>query len=152
MREAKKGRFQMIFGFIKAASAVISAGASIYGGIQQQKAADKQAKILREQAADERRIAEENRKDLDRQKSATLATQRARRAASGVSQTGTSLLVDDQTAQEYERGLLRIVQGGEISARRLTQQAKQTKKSGRSYFAGGFASAGTTLLGNIDFG
>ncbi len=142
----------MIFGFIKAAASVISAGASIYGGIQQKAAADKQAKILREQAADERRIAEQSRKDLAIEKSATLATQRARRAASGVSQTGTALLVSDQTSQEYEKGLLRIVQGGEVRSSRLTQQAKQTKKSGKSYLAGGFLGAGTTLLGNIDFG
>ena len=133
-----------------AVAAVASAAVSAVGAIQQGKAAEAagkfNAEVARQQAEQERLIAERDARRFRQEQSRLLARSRALRAGQGVTGEGTPLLVDEATAGEIELGALTIRHGGLVRATRLEQQAQLDKFRGRSARQAGFIRAGSTLL------
>lgn len=82
-------------------------------------------------------------RDFNRQQSAALSDARASRAASGVQiNTGTALLVDEQSVFEIAQGVTRIQQAAAAAA---WQQKKAAKKKKR----GTLLSAGGAIVGGV---
>lgn len=129
-----------------ATAGLASAGASIFGGLQANKAAkDEAARIeeegrLAQQEADEEaaRRAKQVRKFAARQKLSFLKN--------GVRLEGTPLAVLDETQAEGQAEVDAISKRGQAISRLRTSQASQTRSSGRASLIGGFGGAASSLL------
>ncbi|WP_157230824.1 hypothetical protein [Kiloniella laminariae] len=122
-------------GTAKAAASLLGAGASLYGGIQQNKQAKKQARQAREQAAFD---AERKRIQTRR----LSGQQRANFAAAGLKIEGSPALLIEETEQLGYQEADSILRYGDM-------QAKALKKQGRNALIGGGLSAGGGILGGI---
>ena len=127
------------------AATVLSAGASIYGGIASKNAADDQAALLEEQARIQREEteAEANRKAEERRK--FIASQKVAFLANGIGLAGTPLVVLEDTYKQYEEEISAIRRSGNAQAGLLERQAKTTKKSGKAELISGVLNAGTSI-------
>lgn len=139
-----------------AGTAAAAAGTAV-SGVAQANQAEFQAEIAKQQAARERALAERQEKDFRRAQSRLTASSRARRAASGLSGAGSSLLVEENIAAETELGALDILNSGLVSATRLQQEARLQKAAGRAALVKGGIGAASTLLTGVprdrkDFG
>lgn len=149
----------------------ISAGMSAMSAIQQGKAArkqadqaaglaDSQASVTDQQAARERELAAASAGDFARSQRATAAQARAAMGASGVrGDTGSPVLAFGDFAAETELQRLRILSGGESTARRLEQQAgfqrfeaAGMRKAGKNAQRQGLFRAGASLLSGLGSG
>ena len=110
-----------------------------------------QAKVAREQAARERVVAGRDADLFRRRQQALLASDRAKRGASGVT-GGSGLLVDDATMLEILLGESAILEGGLIRSRRLIQGGNATEAAGLGSLLGGAVSASTLLTEDAPFG
>lgn len=129
------------------AAALVSAYGAIQQGQAAQDQANYQATIQQQQADRERQIAAANEQDYRRQQSRLMASRRAILGGAGVDAgEGSTLLVSEDMASESELQALRIRNGGEVSATRLTQQAALTRMSGENAKTGGYSRAGASLL------
>lgn len=124
---------------------------AILGGLAKSGQNRAQARILREQAGRERVVAGREADLFRRRQGALLASDRAARGASGVA-GGSGLLVDDATMLEILLGEATIREGGEIRARRLTQQANIRKNTAVLGLLGGAVGGATLLTEPADFG
>lgn len=133
-----------------AALSSLAAVATVAGTIQQGKAAEAagkfNAEVARQQAEQERLIAERDAQRFRQEQSRLLARSRALRAGQGVTGEGTPLLVDEATAGEIELGALTIQRGGQARATRLEQQARLDEFKGKSERSASRIRAGSTLL------
>ena len=132
---------------IQAGMGLVGAVGNIMGGQSQEAALERQAVILQEQAKREDVIANMEADRLAEQNSALLGRQRAVAAGNGIDLgSGTSLMLQAQTARDasFDEDLIRA--GGDIRATRLRQDAGLTRISARQAGSGGFMRAGTTLL------
>ena len=113
-----------VIAFLPLIAGVIGAGGAILGGIQEQKTAEANAQIARNQAREAQIRTSEN---VRRQRLALgrlRGKQRAGFAASGVlTAAGTPLLIDVTTATEGERDIALTKRAGTIEAGILTTQA-----------------------------
>ncbi len=122
-------------------------GRALQTGAAESSAAEMQAGILREQAAQEQRLAAQRERDFRREQSRLMARRRAALGASGVEAgSGSPLLIAEDFAAETERQARRIREGGEIRATRLAQQSELFRDQARSARTGAFLGAGTALL------
>ena len=120
-------------------------------------AAEYNAQVAEQQAAREVEVAETQAFDFRRSGEETRAATRARLAASGVAvDQDTSLLIEAEQAGEIERGVQRILQGGDINAIRQQQEAELNRLAGRSArsaakstLTAGALGAGGTLLSGV---
>lgn len=148
--------------------ALASAGMQAVGAIQQGRTARKQAnqaatltefqaQVSEQQAAREREIAAASAGDFARAQSATAAQARAAMGASGVrGDTGSPPLAFGDFAAETELQRLRILSGGESTARRLEQQAgfqrfdaAGLRVAGKNAQRRGLFRAGASLLSGL---
>lgn len=148
------------------ALALASAGMQAVGAISQGRAARKQAdqaaalanqgagltefqaQVSEQQAARERELAAAAAGDFARMQSATAAQARAALGASGVrGDTGSPVAAFGDFAAETELQRLRILSGGEATARRLEQQAvfQRFQAAGQRFEAGGLRTAGRNV-------
>ena len=129
---------------------VIGVVTSVVGAISQGKAAQAQANlqsgILQQQATRERQQAAADEDDFRRKQSRILAARRAVGGASGITPTGSSLLVAEDFAGEVELNALRIREGGELRATRAEQKATLQRFKGRAASRAGFFRGGSLLL------
>lgn len=124
------------------ASAVIGAGSSIIGGIQQRNEAKKQAGIIEREA--------EQSAAIERQEANTAARiQKTQFLKSGVTLSGSPLLLMQETYARGEQNARNVLESGQA-------KAKSVRKSGQNAFysgiMGGFQSAGSALLSGYDLG
>ena len=129
---------------------IFSTVATVVGAISQGRAvqaqSNLQAGILQQQSVRERRQAKADESDFRRNQSRILAARRAAGGASGITPTGSSLLVAEDFAGEVELNALRIRSGGEVRATRLEQQAGLERFAGRAASRQGFIRGGSLLL------
>lgn len=137
-----------VVAFLPLIAAGIGAGGAILSGIQQQKVAEANAQIARQQAREAQiRTAENVRRQRIRLER-LRGKQRAGFAASGVVSTaGTPLLVDVTTEIEGERDIAFLKRAGQAQAAALTSQASIFESQGKAALGAGILGAGTTLLG-----
>lgn len=134
------------------AAAVVSAGASVAGGISANNAAKREAGLLNDQAglaqneaqAEAQRRANEVRKFQRTQKLAFLKN--------GVTLEGSPLLVLDDTIREGQQEVDAIVNRGTATARYYRESAAITKNKGRAALIGGIGSAASSMIGAYGVG
>jgi len=137
-----------VIAFLPLIAGVIGAGGAILGGIQEQKTAEANAQIARNQAREAQIRTSEN---VRRQRLALgrlRGKQRAGFAASGVvTAAGTPLLIDVTTATEGERDISLTKRAGTIEAGILTTQASIFQQQGKAALGTAILKGGATLLG-----
>lgn len=136
---------------IAAAASIAGAAMSASSAIQQGKAAkaasEFQAGIMQQQADRERQEAAAKEDDFRVDASRMMARRRALLGARGVEiGEGSPLAVTEDMAGEIELQALRIRNGGELNATRLTQQASLERFRGRVAQSESRMRAGSTLL------
>lgn len=131
------------------ASTAASAGMSVLGGIQAQKAGKAEAKMLERARADEQLAGRQRAVAIQRELRATLAGQKALMASRGlmVGDTGTPATIDAATRRAAGMDLLTDAVNTDSRMRTLAFQASQARTAGNAAFASGLVSAGTTLAG-----
>lgn len=124
---------------------LVSAGASIAGGISANRAANREASALEEQG----RIArEEANREAQLHAADVRRFQRTQAVAftkNGVTLAGSPLLVLDDTVARGQEEVDSIVRSGDAQGRLYNQNASQARSKGRSALLGGIVSAGTSV-------
>jgi len=115
--------------------------------------AEYNAKVARQQAEAERRNAEEAAKQHQRKASQIMARNRALVGKSGVAETGSPLLVMEDTANQLEMERGRILAAGYSRAGAYenqsildTMSAKSYKQQGSNAYKSGLIGAGSSAL------
>lgn len=128
-------------------AAVTAAAGSVYAGVQQKNAAEYNQALAEQQAEQERLEAEEAGRRQRTENEAFLASQRARRAKSGVSlEGGSSLLIAAESAKRLEMQVLETMRTGETKSQSLFIQADQFSKQGNVALTSGLFQAGSQLM------
>jgi len=118
----------------------VTAGASIYGGIQANKAAQQESALLAEQGRIAQEQADEEAKSHAQDVRRFAAGQSLSFLANGVSLAGSPLLVLDDTYKQGQKEVDAIVKSGKSQASLYTQRANITANEGRASLIGGVAS------------
>ena len=131
---------------VMAVGSAVSAGAAVYSGIQQKRAADYNAKMSEQNA---KAIDVQTREAIRRQREqnrAILSAQRASALTSGVAATGSTLLVAMENARHLERNVTDIATQGNAQQYAALNQATLSRMQGRAYQTSGFLQGTGTLL------
>ena len=131
------------------AGTVVSAGAAVYSGIQQKKAADYNAKMSEQNA---KAIDVQTREAIRRQREqnrAILSAQRASALTSGVAETGSTLLVAMENARNLERNVTDIATQGNAQQYAALNQATLSRMQGSSAMTSGVLQGTGTLLSGV---
>ena len=131
---------------IMAAGATVSAGAAVYSGIQQKRAADYNAKMSEQNA---KSIDVQTREAIRRQREqnrAILSAQRASALTSGVAETGSTLLVAMENARNLERNVTDIATQGNAQRYAAMNQATLSRFQGNAAMTSGILEGTGTLL------
>ena len=131
------------------ASAAVTAGAAVYSGIQQKKAADYNAKMSEQNA---KAIDVQTREAIRRQREqnrAILSAQRASALTSGVAETGSTLLVAMENARNLERNVTDIATQGNAQQYAALNQATLSRMQGSSAMTSGVLQGTGTLLSGV---
>ena len=131
---------------IMAVGATVSAGAAVYSGIQQKKAADYNAKMSEQNA---KAIDVQTREAIRRQRAqnrAILSAQRASALTSGVAETGSTLLVAMENARNLERNVTDIATQGNAQRYAAMNQATLSRFQGNAAMTSGILEGTGTLL------
>lgn len=131
-------------------SAGLDVVGSIFGGRDAEEQARNEAKALAEQALREKIISEQEAEDFIKDASRTFAEGRAAAGASGIDlSTGTFLDTSADFAAEVAIQSARIKEGGRVRSGRLQQQARQTRRAGRSARRQFLFRGGASLLSGV---
>ena len=128
-----------------AVGAATSAGGSIFGGIQADKAAKKEAALQREQA---NILLAESRQQADRTRKAgkkLLGQQVSYYSGQGVSLEGSPLATLQETSNDIQSDIDAILNRGYAQYKLGMAQSKMTKSAGRTAFIGSLFNAGSSL-------
>lgn len=131
------------------AGTAVSAGAAVYSGIQQKKAADYNAKMSEQNA---KAIDVQTREAIRRQREqnrAILSAQRASALTSGVAETGSTLLVAMENARNLERNVTDIATQGNAQQYAALNQATLSRMQGSSAMTSGVLQGTGTLLSGV---
>ena len=131
---------------VMAVGATVSAGAAVYSGIQQKKAADYNAKMSEQNA---KAIDVQTREAIRRQRAqnrAILSAQRASALTSGVAETGSTLLVAMENARNLERNVTDIATQGNAQRYAAMNQATLSRFQGNAAMTSGILEGTGTLL------
>ena len=132
--------------FVGLASSALGAMGQIAAGKATKKAADYNAKVAEQQAAQERDAAQAEASDYRRGERRGQAAGRAARLASGVTFAGSPLLVDEATSREIALGSARLGYGGSVRANRLENEAELERMGGQAAQTASYFQAGSSLL------
>lgn len=130
---------------------IVSAGATIIGGISQNNVAKSQAKAMEIEANQRRASAQRQAVEKSREANLIMSRQQALAAASGSGASDPTVIdLMERTAGEgaYQASTIRY--GGEEEGRGLQNQASFTRAEGRNRMFGSFIDAGSTMLGGIN--
>ncbi|PDT71739.1 hypothetical protein CO683_00845 [Bradyrhizobium ottawaense] len=125
---------------------VLSGAGAIQKGQAAKQAADYNAAVDAQRAAEERDRAQADTQDYIRKGSNTVEAGRALRGVTGVTNEGSPLLVDEATVREVALGAARTLHGGELRASRLEDDAKLQKMKGEHAVTASYLDAGSSLL------
>lgn len=128
------------------AGTTVSAGAAVYSGIQQKRAADYNAKMSEQNA---KAIDVQTREAIRRQREqnrAILSAQRASALTSGVAETGSTLLVAMENARNLERNVTDIATQGNAQQYAALNQATLSRMQGSAAMTSGLLQGTGTLL------
>ena len=128
------------------AGTAVSAGAAVYSGIQQKRAADYNAKMSEQNA---KAIDVQTREAIRRQREqnrAILSAQRASALTSGVAETGSTLLVAMDNARNLERNVTDIATQGNAQQYAALNQATLSRMQGSAAMTSGLLQGTGTLL------
>ena len=131
------------------AGTAVSAGAAVYSGIQQKKAADYNAKMSEQNA---KAIDVQTREAIRRQREqnrAILSAQRASALTSGVAETGSTLLVAMENARNLERNVTDIATQGNAQQYAALNQATLSRMQGSAAMTSGLLQGTGTLLSGV---
>ena len=131
---------------VMAVGSAVSAGAAVYSGIQQKKAADYNAKMSEQNA---KAIDVQTREAIRRQREqnrAILSAQRASALTSGVAETGSTLLVAMENARNLERNVTDIATQGNAQRYAAMNQATLSRFQGNAAMTSGILEGTGTLL------
>jgi len=131
---------------LMAAGATVSAGAAVYSGVQQKRAADYNAKMSEQNA---KAIDVQTREAIRRQREqnrAILSAQRASALTSGVAETGSTLLVAMENARNLERNVTDIATQGNAQQYAALNQATLSRMQGSAAMTSGLLQGTGTLL------
>ena len=131
------------------AGTAVSAGAAVYSGVQQKKAADYNAKMSEQNA---KAIDVQTREAIRRQREqnrAILSAQRASALTSGVAETGSTLLVAMENARNLERNVTDIATQGNAQQYAALNQATLSRMQGSSAMTSGVLQGTGTLLSGV---
>ena len=134
---------------VMAAGSAVSAGAAVYSGVQQKKAADYNAKMSEQNA---KAIDVQTREAIRRQREqnrAILSAQRASALTSGVAETGSTLLVAMENARNLERNVTDIATQGNAQQYAALNQATLSRMQGSSAMTSGVLQRTGTLLSGV---
>ena len=134
---------------LMAAGATVSAGAAVYSGVQQKKAAEYNAKLSEQNA---KAIDVQTREAIRRQREqnrAILSAQRASALTSGVAETGSTLLVAMENARNLERNVTDIATQGNAQQYAALNQATLSRMQGSSAMTSGVLQGTGTLLSGV---
>ena len=134
---------------VMAVGATVSAGAAVYSGIQQKKAADYNAKMSEQNA---KAIDVQTREAIRRQREqnrAILSAQRASALTSGVAETGSTLLVAMENARNLERNVTDIATQGNAQQYAALNQATLSRMQGSAAMTSGLLQGTGTLLSGV---
>lgn len=134
------------------AATVVSAGASIMGGISARSSANREAKALNEQAA-----LAQNEATAEAQRRATEVRQFQRRQKlaflkNGVTLEGSPLLILDETLTAGQEEVDAIMRRGTAQAKYYRESAAITKNKGRAALIGGIGGAASSFIGGYGIG
>ena len=130
-------------------SAAVGVAGARYSGEASARAAEYNAAVDLQRAQREREASGLEASQFVKQQRRQLATARTGRLASGVTMSGSPLLVDEDTINEIAFNEALIRSGGETRATRLEQSAALSKARGQSERTASYYRAGASLLNPV---
>lgn len=130
----------------------VSAGASIYGGIQANSASKKEAGLLREQGAIAQSEADSEAASHARDVRRFAADQSLAFLSNGVTLAGSPLLVLDDTITQGQKEVDSITRSGNAQRSLFNQRADITRNQGRAALIGGLGQAAGTVATTSVYG
>jgi hypothetical protein len=137
---------------IAAIGVAVSATAAVQAGQQQEQAARFNRKAAENAALAAQQAAQANAAQRQDQLRRVLASQRANIAASGVSEEGSPLLVEIDSAKQAELQRLTILHQGQQTALGFETRGAYAKLAGRQAAEASYTQAGTSLLSGVSAG
>lgn len=131
------------------AGGALSAAGSVFKGNATNQADQYNASVDTQRAAEETDQAGAQTQDFIRKGSDTEASQVASQGASGVTGSGSPLMVDEDTVRQVALGAARTLQGGQLRASRLTDDAQLQKMNGQNAVTASYLDAGSSILTSV---
>jgi hypothetical protein len=125
---------------------VMGAAGSIQKGQAAQQAAQYNAAVDQQRAAEEKDQAAAQTQDYIRKGSDAESSAVAMQGATGVTGSGSPLMVDENTVRQVALGAARTLQGGQLRASRLQDDATLQKMKGDNAVTSSYLDAGSSLL------
>lgn len=138
------GMTAMVAGSV--AGSAISSYQQFRAGQIEKKVSDQQAGLLEGDAVRATESAAEDARILRKRGRIVMGQQAAGYSASGVTLSGSPLLVMQETKAESELDAMKAEYGGQLQAKRLRDEAGYRRFAGKQAQIGGMIGAGTTLL------
>ena len=131
------------------AGSALSAAGSIFKGSATNDAAQYNASVDETRAQEEKDQAAASTQDYIRKGSDTEASNVAMQGATGVTGEGSPLMVDENTVRQVALGAARTLQGGQLRAARLKDDAQLQRMGGANAVTASYFDAGSSLLTGI---
>jgi hypothetical protein len=131
------------------AGGALSAVGSLAKGSATNQAAQYNASVDTTKAAEEVDQAGASTQDFIRKGSDQEASQVASQGSSGVTGSGSPLMVDENTVRQVALGAARTLQGGQLRASRDLDEAKLQKMNGQNAVTASYLDAGSSLLTSV---
>lgn len=135
--------------YIMAAAAAVSAGAAVYSGVEQSKAASYNRKMAEAEAAAKETQTNEQIRRMRIQKQQILGSQRTSVLSSGVSMTGSTLTALMAEAATLETNIMDTATTGGAQQAALLNQAYLYGKQGKTALTSGILKGTSTLLSGV---
>jgi hypothetical protein len=139
----------MVLGGIALAGVATSAAGQAKQGKQAEKAMQYNAAVSEIEAQNAENAAELEAFKMGRAKERMGGTQRATYAKAGVTQSGTPLSVQLESASEAEMDIMIMRWNGKVAKSRAKSQAQYERILGANYASAGKAQAASTLLQGV---
>lgn len=131
------------------AGGALSAGGALFKGQATKKASDYNVAVDNQRAAEEVDQAGASTQDYIRKGSDTVESAVALQGATGVTGEGSPLMVDENTVRQVALGAARALQGGELRANRLKDDATLQRMKGDNAVTASYLDAGSSLLTSV---
>lgn len=131
------------------AGGALGAVGSIAKGQATQQASNYNAAVDTQRAAEEKDQAAASTQDYIRKGSDVESSAVAAQGATGVTGSGSPLMVDENTVRQVALGAARTLQGGQLRASRLQDDATLQRMKGDNAVTASYLDAGSSLLTSV---